>query len=1192
MVSPVSGLLDSGATTSLLLATSVLGMSLPTQSTQERRVTFAAGEPQYTSTSTLLGEQEALVLPVLTHNLISPNQALAAGGSLTLSQAGGALTNSSNTSTIPIRHESNLWLCDLEDVRRFRSFPTSSLVEPTIVDPVLLHGAIVRPIFIDPAILQNRQRHQQARAVALSASSSMARTSSLYFERDVDDPPPMRSVHPALRQDAFSASGRILKITGADVMARFIEGHERSGHLNYKAMQKAVSGDHPAWTNFGLTFGQIGRCGRAYSCPHCILARRKRDSIPINREVTSVDGSSSDLNRMHLSSTNAKPGEIISMDPNGPVSPATSAGRKLWFLFKDVATQYDHAIVASEQTLEAWKQAVTIVFDWYIGHGVKPRILRTDFAKVPLSNDFRAWILDKYGTICQSSAPYAHWQNAVERDVQTVVAGTATLLHSQRWLRADSWDLALAHFIDLRNRSPNSRIRDNRSPHQVLTGESTDFSQAYRFAFGDLLACALPGNLPGEAKTWKFDVKNELGIYVGNPSDIKRASLVYWPRSHSVSVRLHCWKLDMTDEQFISYYNRRGEMQDGSIPFARVVDAVTDFNELVRSDSADELVTPSVTPLLGSVPLSDEQSLKSIRDQYPTSNTRVTRSSSRLHDTVSSSAAIDYIPSDYNSISSSSTDVHGAYMFEHGFSVEAAKVTVGLALKSPDADLWIEAMIKEVESLIRGGTLEPVHRADLAGAYKILHTTAQLKLKLHQDGSVDKYKCRLCACGNELYGQINETYSPTVSALAHSVVHQIAITDRMETCLVDIVQAYLHQIYPTDALPLYVTLPDNLARACGLECGALYRIRKYLYGLPDAGLAYYKAYSSHLISGGYLRTISDPCLFVKSTSAGRTYVWCHVDDTFVAADSPLLLQSLRDHIATRFEITYTESVTEYLGVKLTKQSNGDVILSQPKLLDSLAEEYADELSSFRHQNAPQVLETSEAGDDTPYDRTKYLHLVGALLYLTKSRPDIQTAVSFGASHSASPTRDNFYELLRCLSYLISTHDHGLRIIAGEAHRPLRLTCYTDASYLTHSDSKSHSGYTLSFGTVGTFFSKSGKQQLVATSSTHSELRGLYTLVIDLVFVIHLCDELFRPLDLPSIVFVDNQPVIDLVSQPSGQTKVRRCKHFLMLVDWVREQVLAGYLELVKVPTKENVADILTKIIVGSEFRAKSELLLG
>ena len=103
--------------------------------------------------------------------------------------------------------------------------------------------------------------------------------------------------------------------------------------------------------------------------------------------------------------------------------------------------------------------------------------------------------------------------------------------------------------------------------------------------------------------------------------------LVYWPRSHSVLVRMHGWKLDMTDEQFISYYNRRGEMRDGSLPFARMVDAVTDFNELARSDSADQLVTPSVTPLLGSVPLSDDPSLQSIRDQHPTSNSRVTRSS-------------------------------------------------------------------------------------------------------------------------------------------------------------------------------------------------------------------------------------------------------------------------------------------------------------------------------------------------------------------------------------------------------------------------------------------------------------------------------------------------------------------------------------------------------------------------------------
>jgi len=48
----------------------------------------------------------------------------------------------------------------------------------------------------------------------------------------------------------------------------------------------------------------------------------------------------------------------------------------------------------------------------------------------------------------------------------------------------------------------------------------------------------------------------------------------------------------------------------------------------------------------------------------------------------------------------------------------------------------------------------------------------------------------------------------------------------------------------------------------------------------------------------------------------------------------------------------------------------------------------------------------------------------------------------------------------------------------------------------------------------------------------------------------------------------------------------------MLVDWIREQVIAGYIELTKVATEHNVADILTKIITGGEFKTKAELLLG
>ena len=71
---------------------------------------------------------------------------------------------------------------------------------------------------------------------------------------------------------------------------------------------------------------------------------------------------------------------------------------------------------------------------------------------------------------------------------------------------------------------------------------------------------------------------------------------------------------------------------------------------------------------------------------------------------------------------------------------------------------------------------------------------------------------------------------------------------------------------------------------------------------------------------------------------------------------------------------------------------------------------------------------------------------------------------------------------------------------------------------------------------------------------------------------------------------DNQPVIDLTADISSRSK--KCKHFLMLISYVKEQVEAGLIALHKVPTAENISDILTKIVVGSEYRAKALNLLG
>jgi hypothetical protein len=114
--------------------------------------------------------------------------------------------------------------------------------------------------------------------------------------------------------------------------------------------------------------------------------------------------------------------------------------------------------------------------------------------------------------------------------------------------------------------------------------------------------------------------------------------------------------------------------------------------------------------------------------------------------------------------------------------------------------------------------------------------------------------------------------------------------------------------------------------------------------------------------------------------------------------------------------------------------------------------------------------------------------------------------------------------------------------------------------------------------------------LVATSSTHAEIRALYTLTLNIIYIVHLCKEVGRLIDLPAIVLEDNQPVIDLTKTLSS--KVTRSKNFLMLIEFVREQVMEGLIELRKIPTESNVADLLTKLIVGKTFTIKAMHLLG
>jgi hypothetical protein len=104
------------------------------------------------------------------------------------------------------------------------------------------------------------------------------------------------------------------------------------------------------------------------------------------------------------------------------------------------------------------------------------------------------------------------------------------------------------------------------------------------------------------------------------------------------------------------------------------------------------------------------------------------------------------------------------------------------------------------------------------------------------------------------------------------------------------------------------------------------------------------------------------------------------------------------------------------------------------------------------------------------------------------------------------------------------------------------------------------------------------------------MRALYTLATEIVFLENLSRELGRPIRLPAIVFEDNAPVIELTASVSARMK--KSKHFLMIISYIKEKVTEGLLSVRKIPTADNIADMLTKITSGSEYIAKANALLG
>jgi len=301
----------------------------------------------------------------------------------------------------------------------------------------------------------------------------------------------------------------------------------------------------------------------------------------------------------------------------------------------------------------------------------------------------------------------------------------------------------------------------------------------------------------------------------------------------------------------------------------------------------------------------------------------------------------------------------------------------------------------------------------------------------------------------------------------------------------------------------------------------------------------------------------------------------HVDDLLVTA-STQHIKFFASSLSRFFKIKENGPVSFAMGMEFSRSGN-DYYLTQTKYADQILRHFGYENS----KSSPSPMSNTTIVNTKRNQLMDYPlnEIVGCLLWLAKStRPDLAFSTSFLAQHVQNPTPEVYTLAGRVLRYLKGTTTFGLRMKSQTLSAPLEL--YADADWASDVSRKSHTGVIAYYGSSPIAW-VSKKQTTISLSSTEAELIAACEATTLAKWFTNLFQELHLPLTFPVTIYDDNAGAIFL-SNNSVQGK--RMKHIDIKWHFINDEVKAGLVKLVKVPTQINVADILTKALAIPKFR--------
>ncbi|KAL4568024.1 hypothetical protein LXL04_023624 [Taraxacum kok-saghyz] len=360
----------------------------------------------------------------------------------------------------------------------------------------------------------------------------------------------------------------------------------------------------------------------------------------------------------------------------------------------------------------------------------------------------------------------------------------------------------------------------------------------------------------------------------------------------------------------------------------------------------------------------------------------------------------------------------------------------------------------------------------------------------------------------------------------------------------------------------------------------VYKLDKALYGLHQAPRAWYATLTDHLLKHGYKRGKIDQTLFIKRVKKELIMVQIYVDDIIFGSTSEELCKDFETVMKKRFEMSSLGEMTMFLGLQVRQDSSG-ILLHQGKYVADMLEKFGFQDSKEASTPMAERPLLNSDPDGESVDQTLYRSMIGSLMYLTASRPDVLFAVCQCARYQANPKTSHIIAVKRIFRYLKGRPKLGLWY---PKNPEFNLYAFTDSNYGgCEFDRKSTSAGCQFLGDRLISW-QCKKQQTVSTSTAEAEYVAASACCSQVIWMQHQL--LDYGLDyLNTAIFCDNDAAIQITKNPVQHSKT---KHIDIKVHFIRDCYERGLIHLVQVHTDNNVADLFTKPFA----RARFDVLVG